>query len=70
MKGICHPIDVEGSSSTFAPAASDAFLLVLVPDPGQPQQSQTSLSSQTATLLYGWDNVNPHHGNKMQKRIV
>ena len=43
-------MDVGGLSSTFAPAASDAFLLVLVPDPVQPQQSQTSLSSQAATL--------------------
>ena len=44
-------MDVEDSSSAFAPAASDAAVLVNVPDPVQLQQSQTSLSSQAATVL-------------------
>lgn len=43
-------MDVEDTSSAFAPAASDAVVLVHVPDPVQPQQSQTSLSSQAATV--------------------
>ena len=43
-------MDVEDSSSAFAPAASDAIVLVHVPDPVQPQQSQTSISSQAATV--------------------
>ena len=45
-------MDVGGLSSTFAPAASDAFLLVLVPDPVQPQQSQTSLSCPSHVLQF------------------
>ena len=43
-------MDVEDSSSAFAPAASDAVVLVHVPEPVQPQQSQTSISSQAATV--------------------
>ena len=43
-------MDVEDSSSAFAPAASDVAILVHVPDPVQPQQSQTSISSQAATV--------------------
>ena len=43
-------MDVEDSSSAFAAGASDAFALVHVPDPVQPQQSRASLSSQAATL--------------------
>ena len=43
-------MDVEDSWSAIAPAASDAVVLVHVPDTVQPQQSQTSLSTQAATL--------------------
>ena len=43
-------MDVEDSSSVFAPAASHAVVLVHDPDPIQPQQSQTSISSQAATV--------------------
>ena len=43
-------MDVEHSSSAFAPAASDAVVRVHVPNLVQPQQSQTSSSSQAATL--------------------
>ena len=46
----CYPMNVEVSLSIFASAASDAFFLVLVPDPVEPQQSQTSLWSQAKTL--------------------
>ena len=42
-------MDVEDSWSAFAPVAFDAVVLVHVPDPVQPQQSQTSLSSQAVT---------------------
>ena len=43
-------MDVEDSWSAFAPVAFDAVVLFHVPDPVQPQQSQTSLSSQAATV--------------------
>ena len=42
-------MDVEDSWSAFAPVAFDAVVLVHVPDPVQPQQSKTSLSSQAVT---------------------
>ena len=43
-------MDVEDSSNASAPAASDTVVLVHVPDPVKPQQSEPSLSSQPATL--------------------
>ena len=43
-------MDVDDSSNVSAPAASDAVVLVHVPDPGKPQQSEPLLSSQPATL--------------------
>ena len=43
-------MDVQDSSSAVAPVASDAVVLVQVPNPVQPQQSQASSSSQAATL--------------------
>ena len=47
---LATQMDVEDSSSAFAPATSDAVVLVHVSNPVQPQQSQTSSSSQAATL--------------------
>ena len=43
-------MDVEDSSNVSAPAASEGVVLVHVPDPVKPQQSQPLLSSQPATL--------------------
>ena len=43
-------MDVQDSSSAFAPVAFDVVVLVHVPNPVQPQQSQASSSSQAATL--------------------
>ena len=43
-------MDVEDSSNVSAPAASDAVVLIHVPDPVRPQQSEPLLSSQPATL--------------------
>ena len=43
-------IDVEDSSNVSAPAASEAVVLVHVPDPVKPQQSKPLWSSQPATL--------------------
>ena len=50
LNATATQMDVEDSSSAFPPAASDAVVLVHVPNPVQPQQSQTSLSFQAATL--------------------
>ena len=50
LNATANQMDVEDSSSAFAPAASHAIVLIHVPSPDQPQQSQTSLSSQDATL--------------------
>ena len=43
-------MDFKDSSNVSAPAASDAVILVHVPDPVKPQQSEPLLSSQPATL--------------------
>ena len=43
-------MNVEDSSNLSTPAASDAVVLVHVPDPVKPQQSEPLLSSQPATL--------------------
>ena len=45
-------MDVEDSSNVSAPAASDAVVLVHVPDPVKPQQSEPLLSSQPATFVF------------------
>ena len=43
-------MDVEDSSNASAPAAFDTVVLVHVPDPVKPQQSEPLLSSQPASL--------------------
>ena len=47
---IATQMDVQDSSNVSAPAASDAVVLVHVPDRVKPQQSEPLFSSQPAAL--------------------